>query len=375
MKKERLFYLDFIRAFATIIIILTHFNACFMNGSPELLSKAIISTNFFNIYIGSFGVSLFLIISGASLMYVYQDKCNVKTFYKKRFLNIYPMFWIAYTIAFLLRFIAEKGIWIDIPKYRIIFTALGFGEYLNTFSIATFSIIGEWFIGLIILIYIVFPILLFLINKFPKSLAVGAIVVFIATYFLLPDSIPKNVILSIRIPEVLIGMYFVKYVKKINLPTALVGVAVLALNTFLKPTFNDSIQTIYVGLASFVVLVYIAKFIKNITVQKICSIICKYSYSIFLVHHVIIYRILERFDLNSISKLYVYILFLACLLATFLVAYLLQRLFDCVMKVFTNDKKDKVLEKEKPILSESIDTKPDVDVKSENTKVEVLNSK
>ena len=66
MSKERLFYLDFVRAFATIVILLTHYNAIYLYaGMPE---KAVISTTVCNIYIGDFGVSLFLIISGAALM-------------------------------------------------------------------------------------------------------------------------------------------------------------------------------------------------------------------------------------------------------------------------------------------------------------------
>ena len=101
MKKERLFFLDFIRAFATVIIVLTHYNALFAYNvnHPE---KAVISLNVFNIYIGAFGVSLFLIISGAALMHVYGDreKIDWKAFFFKRFKTIFPLFWIAYALVF-----------------------------------------------------------------------------------------------------------------------------------------------------------------------------------------------------------------------------------------------------------------------------------
>lgn len=59
MRKERLFYLDFIRAIATISIIMTHFNARYIYAGAQYIYKAIISTTFFNIYIGDWGVSLF----------------------------------------------------------------------------------------------------------------------------------------------------------------------------------------------------------------------------------------------------------------------------------------------------------------------------
>ena len=90
MKKERLFYLDFVRAIATISIVLTHFNARFLYLNPPAPEKAVITTTVANIYIGGWGVSLFFIISGAALMYVYQEKCELKTFLQKKIFKYLP---------------------------------------------------------------------------------------------------------------------------------------------------------------------------------------------------------------------------------------------------------------------------------------------
>ena len=46
MRKERLFYLDFIRAIATVSIIMTHFNARYIYAGAQYIYKAIISTTF-----------------------------------------------------------------------------------------------------------------------------------------------------------------------------------------------------------------------------------------------------------------------------------------------------------------------------------------
>ena len=78
MKKERLFYLDFIRTIATISILLTHFNAIYIFSYPEQSDKAVITSRVFGLYIGDFGVSLFFIISGAALMYIYGEKMDLK---------------------------------------------------------------------------------------------------------------------------------------------------------------------------------------------------------------------------------------------------------------------------------------------------------
>lgn len=67
-KKPRLFYLDWIRAIAAILIVVTHFNNPYLEPMRFFVNRP------FGIYIGGLGVSLFLIISGAALMYNYGDR-------------------------------------------------------------------------------------------------------------------------------------------------------------------------------------------------------------------------------------------------------------------------------------------------------------
>ena len=237
MKKERIFYLDFVRAIAVILILMTHYNAVYLNaGQPD---KVFITAQIGNIYIGDFGVSLFFIISGAALMYVYDEKCELKSFYKKRFLSLYPMFWIAYFIAFLYQFYVSKGINLTVPKCNILLTILGFDGYLAA-VMPTFYILGEWFLGCIILIYIVFPLLRYLIRTHPVALAVVAMVLYVMFLFI-PSRLDPAEVLPLRIPEILFGMYYIKYIKRIKWSVALGALAILVVNTIVAPQFNDTI--------------------------------------------------------------------------------------------------------------------------------------
>lgn len=329
MKKERLFYLDFIRAIAAVSIVLTHFNAVFMfAGMPE---KAVITTTVSNIYIGSWGVSLFFIISGAALMYVYEEKCDLKIFYKKRFLSLYPMFWIAYSAAFLYLFYVNKGVNNGAPKINILLSAIGFDGYLAE-NVPTFYILGEWFLGCIILIYIIFPLLRKLVNEYPVQTALGIAVIYIIciAFYNIPFNQAKFV--PTRLPEIAAGMYFVKYRAKVKGPHALAALAVLAANGILKPAWNESLQTTYVGLASFILLVYLSYFMKFCVIEKICGIISKYSYAVFLVHHIVILRMVNTFNLAEMKVLESYILFLACCGVIGVLSYLLQRFHKSVME-------------------------------------------
>lgn len=318
--KKRCFYLDFIRAIAVISILMTHYNAVFIYMNDEnALKKAILTTKVANIYIGDFGVSLFLIISGAALMYTYENKLELKTFYKKRALSIYPMFWIGYFIVFCHSFMVNGGINQGIPKWRILLSVIGMDGYIGM-VLPSFYLIGEWFLGFIIIIYIIFP----LLRKGILDKPVITLIITVALYvfFMLDYRVPfiKNIFLFIRLPEIVFGMFFVKYIKKVDWKWALVSLLIIVANSILKPDWDASFQMTYIGISFFCLLTYVSRFIENkIIITRICQIISKYSYAVFLVHHYIINIMVSKVDLNQISILESYILFLiiCCVIGVF----------------------------------------------------------
>ena len=312
-KRERIFYLDFIRVVAVISILLTHYNALYIYMWNEAaLKKVVLTWKVANIYIGDFGVSLFLIISGAALMYVYEEKLELRAFYKKRFLSIYPMYWLAWFCAFLYSFYLNRGIDRTIPKKNIIFTLLGMDGYLSSVC-PTFYEVGDWFVGFIVIMYILFPILWYGIKKNLKLTAILIGVLYLLNLIWNPWKIPNSTVIFMRLPEIFFGMYFIKYIKKVKFPVAIVSILVLFANSIIQPQVDKNIQTTYVGITSFLLLVYVAdKISACIAIKKFCKIISKYSYAIFLTHHYIIYQIAAKFDLNTITILESYILFCLC---------------------------------------------------------------
>ena len=87
--KKRLYYLDIIKLCALVLVFVCHYTRSLESRGVGFVCK-VLPDSIFHLYIGSFGVTLFFIASGASLMYVYQEKLNVKNYFKKRFLGIYP---------------------------------------------------------------------------------------------------------------------------------------------------------------------------------------------------------------------------------------------------------------------------------------------
>jgi peptidoglycan/LPS O-acetylase OafA/YrhL len=305
-RKPRLFYLDFVRAFSVVVIVITHFN------NPFLTSKPIFLNSPFGIYIGSFGVSQFLIISGAALMYNYenQEHLNLKVFYWKRFKSIYPMFWIAFVIANIYVIIRSQAIVARAPKWTLLLSLVGMDGYLANAGFYTFYTLGEWFLGFIVLFYLIFPVLRYGVKKHPWATAAIGLVIYVLTLMLHVSihGMPQDLLLTTRLPELLFGMYFVRFVKEV--PHWLCGVAVLllALQEIFKPLKGDLAVTL-VGICFFLLLVWISQWVGIRPIRKIVGSLSKYSYAIFLVHHQVIIQVFDAINPTPLSTVDAYVLF------------------------------------------------------------------
>lgn len=319
MKKERVFYLDFIRAISVVGILVFHFNTSII--SNKIKAKEIFYNAYANGNIGGIAVSLFFIISGSALMYNYDQMYSIKEYFKKRIMGIYPMFWIAYIITFLYTFYVNKGIATN-SKYTFILTIFGFDGYM-LYKIKNFYLIGEWFLGCIILLYLCFPLFRKLVISKPKITFVFISMLYIVLVqkynFLMP--INRNFIM--RIPDFLFGMYFVRYIKKIRFYQFFICSMIAIFMLFVKININQMYRITIIGVALFVILVYISQFIKSKNIQAIAIKINKYSYAIFLVHHITINQLLVRFKGVSLRRIEIYSLFIiSCIIIWILSIYL-----------------------------------------------------
>lgn len=336
-KKKKLFYLDFIRVISMVMIVTYHFYAHFDENG-------IIGIKLFsNSKWGMIGVTMFFMISGASLMYNYGENITIKEYFKKRFLGIYPMFWIAYTLVFLYIFWGVKGLIWDLPFYKIGISLLAMDGYLSPYT-QTFYLIGECFLGCIVLIYILFPLLRILINKIPKSfLIISSILNFGMLIFYKNGVMPINKNLIICTYSFILGMYFIKYISKIKWWQMLITL-ILALSLYFIPAKQVNMQVLIantIGYSLFVVLAYIGQKISNITIQKLFTISSKYSYAIFLVHHYIIMKIESTFANMKLGIKETILLYLTCFIVIIAAAKILYIINKNILEIFKNNKEIK----------------------------------
>ena len=123
-QRERILYFDLIKLIAMLCVFVCHFTRS-LEAAGVGFDFKILPDTVFSVYLGSFGVTLFFIVSGAALMYVYEEKIDIKTYIIKRLKGIYPLFWLTYLFAFFITFYENAGMNQGIPKARIIYSILG----------------------------------------------------------------------------------------------------------------------------------------------------------------------------------------------------------------------------------------------------------
>lgn len=330
--KKRLFYLDFIRALSVVIIVLTHFN------NPYLTKGGYLGwNNPFGIYIGELGVSLFLIISATALTVTYRRPLRLRHFYHRRFLGIYPMFWIAWIIGTLALFTFHAGTPVNGgPAKSFIFTVLAVDGWIANFGIPTTYLLGEWFLGFIVMFYIVFPLLLWAVQEHPWVTAIIGLAIWGVSLSAIlihphPFGISGSILLPIRLPELLFGIYFATYIKQPPLWTLVPAGLVLVLSTVFSDV-PENPATTGVGIASFVILAVAARFLEFGVVKVPINLLSKYSYAVFLVHHVVIMEFYRFLDIPAFPPLYKWLAFLSICLLTYGLGVGLFHLHAKVMK-------------------------------------------
>ena len=315
MKKQRLFYLDLIRAVALVCILVIHFNAA-VTGYFTLPSKLFGSVLPFNIYLGDFGSSLFFMVSGAALQYTSpgqgREPLNLARFYQKRAEAVYPMFWLAWCIFFPIRFVTKPGYYAAAKTPSILLTLLGLDNFAQAAGWVTmdFACVGEWFLGSILFLYLLFPLLQRALRRNIWLTWGVTLAVCIPIHLLGWDAR----LVAVHIPEFLFGMTFLIMPKRAQyiLPAALLAGAAAA------RSLDGKITCALAGAAVFILLALAAPLLDRPWPRVLGARLAKISYAVFLVHHVLIQDMAAHFDLAALSRrdtAFLYVVYLAAAFA------------------------------------------------------------
>lgn len=344
--RKRLIYLDIIRIIATFLIILFHYMECLEQMNllmhPERFSVAGVSLMHLggvNLTLGNWGVSMFLIISGAGMMMGYQHKCEVKSFYKKRLLRVMPEYYLSYLLAVLILFMLGKLTVENFSLTSIVTTLLGIDGWLGS-MLPSYPLVGDWFIGLILILYLFFPALRILVNKYPRITLVTYIIIFAIYEYVYPFTFPKRNSVILRGLEFVIGMFLVKIDWKPKPKHALIAL-IVALFVFIVPinAVSAYVLTPIAGLVLYIIIFFFAEMITSKQFQYIVAMLSRYTFPVFLMHHFVMLRIMECFEKQTLGVGYAIGMFGVCLFAAVAAGVVVQWIYDNLVYWCTNGSK------------------------------------
>ena len=154
--QQRLHGLDYLRGLAAVGIMAYHYST-WAFGAQE--------ANSFLSRVGIYGVAIFYVLSGQALTYVYASTLSLEVsslynFYKKIFFRIFPLFWLATFLSIILSKHYPNPLDLALNLTGL-FGLVKWDRYFAT---------GAWSIGNELSFYLVFPLLVFLLNKYRTGL-------------------------------------------------------------------------------------------------------------------------------------------------------------------------------------------------------------
>lgn len=330
MKKKVVSSFDFIRVISTMGIVIYHY-CCHLNDKRFLPLYAHANGSW-----GSTLVTVFFMLSGALLYYHYSESLNIftlKYYYYKRWKSIFPMYYLAYLFLEVLYQI-KYGLFYRGNPLGYIFTLVGLDGYLSSVlpSHLVTYILGEWFTGAIVILYLLFPFILWSTKKHPTLTTLSVFLLYILTFevpIINPHpywSIPSCLL------SFFLGMLFIRlrYISRSRL-----FISGCMFTTFLlcavKMPLSENIGDHLVGVMLFITLdsfgtFLMSKRLPNIIFTRLSSI----SFAIFLVHHFVIIMLLGHWQPVGIVQVIVFLLLnLFIILPT---AYILFTACSIIMK-------------------------------------------
>ena len=291
-KKEKNKNIIFCIACCCIGILIFHY-FCHSKGEFKFLFKTA-NSNF-----GFLFVTTFFCISGFVLNYNYPKIISIKQFYYKRWKSVLVPYYICFIYFLFNNLSLLKNLIYSGHLKRLFFNIFGLDGYL-LYRFKSFSLVGEWFLGAIIIIYILFP-LLSIVSK-------GNIIINNILFFSLYFFIYKKKNFFIIIPErniitCIFSFYFGMEsfkLKKIFLDNN-ISFLISFLLLFIFCTIKINIK-FYVlihqiqGFCLFIVLYKVGYYAMNSKINFLFDKISHISYSIFLLHHKLIIYILSIYN-------------------------------------------------------------------------------
>lgn len=309
--KNRIRQLDLIRVTSTLGIFTFHF---FVNRSSTFCNVGVHGG-----YTGGVFVAVFFMLSGFCLSLT--TKTIKKDYFLKRALTIYPAFWIAYMFYYMERVFYTGELFWDktCGNATVIQSILGFDGLLSIHGVKNYYLIGEWFLGAILLLYILFPILNEIIKKTPIGFGIiiySLFLIMLLIYKKFPSAFlvgtDYNFITCLESfgTGMLLKCIFEKYKNKVIY--IVLGIISICGGLTIP---NGTVCNFLVALGIFIIMYYATEQVLECNyIYKFILFLSNISFPFFLIHHMMIIENNAIFE-KSHKLAYMFVLIFTCVYA------------------------------------------------------------
>lgn len=342
--KRREIHLDVIRVVACLAVILFHYNVYLLYADPTVTKIGKIS--YLNQTVGDIAISLFIILSGLSLTISQggeKTESSYIDFYKRRFIGIFPSFWISYLIVAAIFLLIGQSFG-DGQWWKLLLSLIGLDGFF-LYRMSNYYLVGEWYTGYMLITYFIYPFVKKFFDKTPLYCWMLILSIFVSLNSIYSEMFDVYINCNpiMRLPEILFGITFATYIngrRSKELGLGLISLLVLVFSSYLHQSLPPQIYMFVIGISIFSVLSFVLSLIKyNEFISNIIVKLSGLTFLAFLFHHQIIYAAFRFFDYRMLDFQQKVVLFLFCVLASF---YAAKEVAPLVNK-FTSLLKSKVM--------------------------------
>ena len=224
-EKKKIAWLDTIRVFASFAVIVGHYMTCFDNFT------GFDNMRFIFFPAGNIGVFVFFILSGYLIPASLERSKSLWDFYRKKLIRVVVPFTVTYVVLgaiLMLIGLLQPSIAMFSPFQHAIYqsgTPWGiifamFPVDVNLFKFFDWPLawfVGEWFMGVLLFLFLIAPLLNKMIRRAPIATLAVSIVIATATFYAFEDLALQGRIVTpwwfpiARIPEFVFGMILFTY--------------------------------------------------------------------------------------------------------------------------------------------------------------------
>ncbi len=250
---------------------------------------------------GSQPVGVFVVLSGFGLTYglalIQRPEAGWLNWYRRRLLRLFPMYWLAHLVCLISPFLVLKNP-ID---WRFAVSFMG-NRVIPADVMFYYLVPAWWFFGLLVELYLVFPVLYVLLRRLtPVHFLVVCAVFTILSRYVLQDVLhahgnwSQGAFFGARLWEFAAGMVLAYYYRHHPGVTEgrffsgwalLGGVCLYVLGSYsYQPVFTYTLTDAFIGMGLFVITAHVARWVTLLPgARSVLATVGAYSYGLYLLH-------------------------------------------------------------------------------------------